>query len=114
MSISGSAMPRCMVSPLSHYVIARREVPKQSRAACTAPGLLRRFAPRNDDSNNLLPDPRDRFEVALVLAGEAQHEMRAAGAHVFVEPFGDARCGPGVAHLPFAQHRGRLAVIAFE
>src|SRR5262249_24260607 len=66
------------------------------------------------DSNNLLPQARDRLQVLLVLAGESQHEMLAAVAHVVVEPVGEARRRPGVAHLALAQDRRRLAVVALE
>jgi hypothetical protein len=34
---------------------------------------------RNDGLNNLLPQPGDRLQMALVLAREAQGEVRAAG-----------------------------------
>jgi hypothetical protein len=71
-------------------------------------------APRNDGLDNLLPQPGDRLQIALVLAGEAQNEVRAAGAHVFVEPLGDARRRAGVARLVLAQHRRRLAVVSLE
>src|ERR1051326_9080765 len=122
MSMSGSAMPRCMVGLLYLSVRGARRAPKQSRASCSALDCFvaplsrgaEGFAPRKDDSINLLPQPRDRLEIALVLAGEAQYEMRAAGAHVFVEPLGDPGRGPGVAHLPLAQHRRGLAVVALE
>src|SRR6516225_3188452 len=75
---------------------------------------LRGLSPPYAISRDFLPYPRDRLEIPLVLAGEAQHEVRAARAHVLVEPLGDARHGPRVAHLPLAHHRRHLAVIALE
>src|ERR1051325_1021869 len=103
MSISGSAMPRCMVGllylSLRGAAQRRRSNPGQRQRPpdCFVASLLAMTV-----SNNLLPQPGDRLEIALVLAGEAQHEVRAAGAHVFVEPLGDAGRRSRVAHLPLA------------
>src|SRR5579862_8978298 len=68
----------------------------------------------NVGSDNLLPQPCDRLQIALVLASEAKYEVRAAGLHVFIEPLGDARRRAGVAHLALAHLRRRLAVISLE
>ena len=53
-------------------------------------GEIRRAPLRLGGSDNLLPQPGDRLQIALVLASEAQNEVRAAGAQIFVEILGDA------------------------
>src|SRR6266849_4348099 len=52
--------------------------------------------------------------MPLVVANEAQHEMRAAGGHVTFEEFGDPADRPGIAGLALAHHRRGLSVVALE
>src|SRR5262252_9207326 len=101
-------------APPSTSASSTRSPPRVTRAWCWGPVGLRRQARRKESPTQPAPDAGGDGEMALVVAGEAQHDVAGARVGVALDPGGGSLLGPREAALALAGLGGRHAVIARE